>query len=33
MKRVIANGQASMGKYAGGSGGDTESTYVANYSY
>jgi hypothetical protein len=33
MARVIANGQATMGKYEGGAKGDTESTYVANYVY
>ena len=31
--RIVANGQATKGIYAGGAAGDTESTYVANYSY
>ena len=31
--RIVANSQATIGKYAGGAAGDTESTYVANYSY
>lgn len=32
LERAKANGAASKGEYAGGS-GDTSSTYVANYSY
>ena len=31
--RIVANGQATKGAYAGGAAGDTESSYVANYSY
>lgn len=31
--RIVANSQATKGTYAGGAAGDTESTYVANYSY
>ena len=31
--RIVANSQASKGEYKGGAAGDTESTYVANYSY
>ena len=31
--RIKANGEATKGTYAGGAAGDTESTYVANYSY
>lgn len=33
LARAKANGEASMGKYEGGSGGDTSSQFVANYSY
>jgi fructose-bisphosphate aldolase class I len=32
-QRIVANGQASTGSYGGGAKGDTESLYVANYSY
>jgi len=31
--RIVANSQATTGTYAGGAAGDTESSYVANYSY
>ena len=31
--RIVANSQATKGIYAGGAAGDTESSYVANYSY
>jgi hypothetical protein len=31
--RIKANSDANKGTYAGGAAGDTESTYVANYSY
>lgn len=31
--RAKANGEATLGKYAGGAAGDTSSQYVANYSY
>lgn len=31
--RIVANSQATKGTYAGGAAGDTESSYVANYSY
>ena len=33
LARAKANGEASNGKYEGGSGGDTSSQFVANYSY
>lgn len=33
LARARANGEASLGKYAGGAAGDTSSMYVANYSY
>lgn len=33
LARAKANGEASVGKYEGGSGGDTSSQFVANYSY
>lgn len=32
-KRIVANSKATTGSYEGGSGGDTESTFVANYTY
>jgi fructose-bisphosphate aldolase class I len=33
LARAKANGEASTGKYLGGSGGDTSSQHIANYSY
>lgn len=33
LERAKANGQANLGKYTGGSAGDTSSLFVANYTY
>ncbi len=32
-ERIVANSKATTGTYEGGAAGDTESQFVANYSY